>query len=59
MKQDQEWNAPSKEQEQIIALQAQVNKLKASKANKSDNKKEMETEMPKTTNTSKSHKDKK
>lgn len=34
MKQDQEWNAPSVEQEQIIALKAQVDKLKISKANK-------------------------
>jgi len=36
MKQDDEWNAPSEEQEQIMALQAQVNKLKQSKANKGD-----------------------
>ena len=34
MKQDNEWNAPSIEQEQIIALRAQINKLKSSKANK-------------------------
>ena len=34
MKQDNEWNAPSIEQEQIIALRAQINKLKLSKANK-------------------------
>ena len=34
-KQEGEWNAPSDEQEQIIALQAEVEKLRQSKANKS------------------------
>ena len=40
MKQDNEWNAPTIEQEQIIALRAQVDKLKIAtkKANKSDKK---------------------
>lgn len=51
MKQDQEWNAPSIEQEQIIALQAQVNKLKSSKANKGDHSKETESEKPTSTGT--------
>jgi len=37
MKQDDEWNAPSEEQEQIMVLQAQVNKLNQLKANKGDN----------------------
>jgi len=36
MKQDKEWNAPTPEQEEILALKAQVEKLKKSKANKSD-----------------------
>jgi hypothetical protein len=59
MKQDQEWNAPSQEQEQIIALQAKVKRLKVSKANKSNHNKESETETTTSTGTSKSNKGKK
>jgi hypothetical protein len=59
MKQDQEWNAPSQEQEQIIALQAEVKRLKVSKANKSEHNKESETETKTFTRTSKGNKGKK
>jgi hypothetical protein len=44
MKQDNEWNAPSIEQEQIIALRAQINKLKVSKANKDNKPNDKETD---------------
>lgn len=45
MKQDEEWNAPSVEQEQIIALRAQVDKLKkTTKANKTKLEDKQETE---------------
>ena len=43
-KETNEWNAPSKEQEEIIALKAQVEKLKNQKANKQGSPKQPEGE---------------